>query len=638
MTFRRRLLPLIALIMALPLSALAHGLKYVETADGQKTPRTRQLIEWTHTRLVFSKELERVAVGQDAILELEVLGPTEILALAKKLGRTSIMIWYTDKTTETFLFSVVQDLTVLRRALRDVHPGIGIERAPDRAALILRGRVPTVTFRSAAEAVARNYLEAGNRRAPAATDILLQSGGDRAAQEPELRVTDTDGDGKPSAAVINLIQVDELPASREEKILQAIRLVGGEQVQIRRIQQGDLANDGRDTLVLSGTVANQVILTRVLNIATRMYLGTDPDGAGVSMHALTDESGALLVGRDSTAALSNLGGTGSLSNEIHANVARSKLISAASGHILSVIDVRDLPQVRVAVQMHEIERSRLKSWRPDLTAITRDYNSTGRFGVSGLQQQPPTASRLENALQVIGGALSNNLQVASSRFTFDLLFSLLEEAGISRTLARPTLTVLAGESAVFRAGGEVPVPTAFAPTGIANDDKVGNNTAGVFSGTEFKAFGVELRVRAMVDEHDRITLDINPTVSLPDTSLTQQIKDSTGSSLNASAFDVRSINTSARLLDGQPLVIGGLVSRDISSSDAHTPGLSAIPLAGKLAQSELKRDTERELIIVVTPTIVRSPRHDVNLWIYPDAYDLLTQGLTRSQRSTETSR
>ncbi|QVM86699.1 hypothetical protein I0D68_13090 [Pseudomonas lalucatii] len=70
---------------------------------------------------------------------------------------------------------------------------------------------------------------------------------------------------------------------------------------------------------------------------------------------------------------------------------------------------------------------------------------------------------MENALQIIGGSLTNNLQIGSSRLAFDLLFSLMEQEGISRTLSRPTLMVLAGESAVFSVGGEVPVPTAFAP-------------------------------------------------------------------------------------------------------------------------------------------------------------------------------
>ncbi len=616
----------VLLLLCLPGLVGAKGLQYVETADGVKHSNTRDLIQWTHTRLVFKKELERVAVGLEETLEVEVLGSNEVLALAKQVGRTSIIVWYTDGTTETFLFSVVQDLSVLRRALRDVHPDIRIELAPDRAALVLRGEVPTIKFRQAAEAVARNYLEVGNKRAPGGPDILVQTP-DRgvALDDSNLRVTTREVRSERSAAIINLIQVAQLPETVESKIHQAIRSVGGENVKVRRVTIGDLEDDSRDTLILTGYVHNQVALTRILNVTSRIFLGKDADG---TITALTDESGSMLAGRrgggGGGGAFGGLsGGSGSLDNEIRANIGRSKLVSASGGRILSMIDVRDLPQVRVSVQMHEVDRVRLKAWRPDFTLLTQGYNTGGEFTVPGLQEQGADSSRLENALRFLGGAMTNNVQIASSNFAFDLLFSLLEEEGISRTLSRPTLTVLAGESAVFRAGGEVPVPSAYAPVGVSSGDTVGTNTAGVFSGTEFKPFGVELRVRAMVDEDDRITLDINPTVSRPDTALTQQIAGSTGSNLNSAAFDVRSIDTSTRVMDGQPLVIGGLVTRDITNNDSFTPGVSKLPVFGWLTKSFSKSDSDTELIIVVTPTIVREPRHNAKLWHYPDTNELL---------------
>ncbi|MBS7725352.1 hypothetical protein I0E51_13140 [Pseudomonas lalucatii] len=94
----------------------------------------------------------------------------------------------------------------------------------------------------------------------------------------------------------------------------------------------------------------------------------------------------------------------------------------------------------------------------------------------------------------------------------------------------------------------------------------------MFSGTSFKSFGVQLKVRAMVDENDRITLDVNPTVSAPDTLLTRQISGSTGSNLNSTAFNTRSISTTTRLQDGQPLILGGLVSSEQSTQEDFTPG------------------------------------------------------------------
>tara|TARA_R110001592_G_scaffold89237_3_gene262583 strand:- start:1553 stop:3586 length:2034 start_codon:yes stop_codon:yes gene_type:complete len=636
----------IALLLAVsaPINAQSeNGLKFVETADGRQSARTRELVQWTHSRLVFEKTLKRVAVGQESTMQVEVLGANEVLALAKKVGRTSIMVWYTDGSSETFLFSVVEDLSVLRSALRDINPNIRIQLAPDRAALVLRGKVPTVDYRMAAESAARNYLDVGLGGSRGNVDVLMQSSAlGAAAQDANFRVQSAANKSprnavRGGATVINLIQVETLPLDITEKLKNAIADIGGEDVTIRRVQRGDLQNNGEDTLILGGSVENQVVLTRVLNVASRLFTGQDAES---DMRAITNESGGLTGGgRNNGGGSSNslsggaLGG-GGLGNDLSKNIGRSTLVSVGGGRILSMIDVRDLPQVRVSVQMHEISRSRLKSWRPDLTAVSNGYDNSAIFGLNGSSQRAGGASQVETALQVLGGTLLGNIQVGGSDMAFDLLFSLLEEEGISRTLSRPTLTVLAGESATFRAGGEVPVPRAFAPSGLSGDDSVGSNAAGVFSGTDFKSFGVELEVRAMVGENDKITLDLRPTISMPDTKLTQDIAGSTGSALNSAAFNVRTINTSTRLVDGQPLIIGGLVSRDVSDNESHTPGLSSVPVLGNLAKSSSKNDSDRELIIVVTPTIVREPKHKVALWQFPANNELLLRSLVVAPKGT----
>ena len=215
-------------------------------------------------------------------------------------------------------------------------------------------------------------------------------------------------------------------------------------------------------------------------------------------------------------------------------------------------------------------------------------------------------------MQLIGGQLTNNLQLSTSQFAIDMLFSLLEQEGISRVLSRPTITVLAGESAVFKVGGEVPVPTTYSPSGIASGQQ--GNSGSVFSGTEFKSFGVELNVRAMVDDKDRITLDLNPVISMPDTTLTAEIAQSTGSSLNSSAFNTRSMQTSTRLRDGQPLIIAGLISADSNSSHDFVPNGSGESMLGKLSETTSKSENNRELIIVVTPNLVREPVNTLRSW------------------------
>ncbi|MEP4889540.1 MAG: pilus assembly protein N-terminal domain-containing protein [Aliiglaciecola sp.] len=635
---------LISLIWFVSISkATAGGLEFVETADSVKSKDTRELVQWTHTRLVFSKPLERIAVGQEETLQVEVLSKNEALALAKKVGRTSVMVWYSDKTSETFLFTVTSDLSVLHHAINDIHPNITMTLAPDRDALVLRGMVPTVKYRLAAEAAARNYLDAG--QGGDNDNLLLQSSA-LADMVSQFRMKDQQAQPllrkktKP-AAIINLISVETLPEDIVTRVKNTIDLVGGESVSVTRVQHGDIPDANQDTLLLKGYVDNQVELVRVLTVASRLVTGENNEKSKQAIISiLANESGGLMDNKKSNAVtglagLSGLGvnsGTSNAENNIGSNIGRAKLLSVAGGKLLSVIEVRDLPLVRVSVQMYEVNRRRLKQWRPDFSVLTNGYNKTdGNFGLEGATAG--TASKIDNALQVLGGSLVNNLQVATKDFAFDLLFSLLEQDGISKTLSRPTLTVLAGESAVFSAGGEVPVPTAFAPSGIASDDQVGTNTSGIFSGTTFKSFGVQLQVRAMVDENDRITLDLNPTISTPDTLLTQEISSSTGSGLNTSAFNVRSISTSTRLRDGQPMVIGGLVSRDINDNRDFVPGVNNVPLLGKLTESSAEADNERELFIIVTPTIVRELVHEVNQWQFPSSEGLMQQAVFNNHQA-----
>lgn len=589
----------------------AAGLINVDTAYSSGSSRSRTLVQWTHARLAFGKDIERIAVGKQSIIEVEVIGGREVLMLGKEVGRTTVMVWYADGSNESFLFSVSPDLSVLGSALREIHPSISIHSAPDRPVLVMRGKVPTADYRQAAQQAAMDYLLSGQRGGIQPAAAGMPAGAPTMGMSTSM-----------ASPVINLIKVTQKPKPIADKLKEAIASLGGEEVTVRRLQFGEMPNDLFDTFLLEGEVRDQVALTRILNVAARVVGGSPLAGGDAGIDVLADESGALMGDNaraggygGSITSSSGVGG-GSLSNNIRNNIARSKVLSIAGGRLISMIEVRDVPQVRVAIQMHEVNRSRMKAWRPDLSIMTNGYNASGPLALG--ETGAAGASGLENALQILDGTLINNLQIGGSDIAFDLLFSLMENEGISRTLSRPTLTVLAGESSVFQVGGEIPVPSAFAPSGVGQDDTLGANTNGVFSGTDFKSFGVQLSVRALVDENDRITLDVLPTISTPDTLLTQQIADSTGSELNSTAFNVRSLRTTTRLRDGQPLILGGLVSRDMSGQEDRVPGASDVPLLGWMTRSFNRSDVDKELVIIVTPTLIREPINEVAQWSFPD--------------------
>ncbi|MEG3758961.1 pilus assembly protein N-terminal domain-containing protein [Pseudoalteromonas carrageenovora] len=621
----------IFILLLIPFTA--HGneshLAYIENANGERVKKVSHLVKWTHTRFVFKRDIARIALGHETTLDVNVVDGRELLILAKKLGRTSMMVWYDDKSSETFLLGVTEDYSVLENALNDIHPAVKLTIAPDRHAVVLRGEVPTINYRHAAYEAAKNYLYASSSQAsqPVITSNPNQGMFNSLAQRLQGMSNLNGGASQSSSkvAIINLIKVSQAPKPKEERISDVIKSMGADKVTVKRISVGELSNDESDVFLLSGSVKNQIELVRLLNTINKLFepeqamqtQGSPLDPNNLMNGASLNESASIEVLANESGGLLNDAASGVTLSNVSSNIARATLLSVAGGKVLSSIEVEDLPQVRVSVQLYEVNQRRLKQWRPDISVLSNGYEKQeGLFGRDGMASRESGSSTIENALQLIGGQLTNNLQLSTSQFAIDMLFSLLEQEGISRTLSRPTITVLAGESAVFKVGGEVPVPTSYSPSGIASGQQ--GSSGSVFSGTEFKSFGVELNVRALVDDKDRITLDLNPVISLPDTTLTAEIADSTGSSLNSSAFNTRSMQTSTRLQDGQPLIIGGLISTDSNSSHDFVPDGNGNSMLGKLSETTSKSENNRELIIVVTPNLVRDPVNTLRLWQQAD--------------------
>jgi Flp pilus assembly secretin CpaC len=145
----------------------------------------------------------------------------------------------------------------------------------------------------------------------------------------------------------------------------------------------------------------------------------------------------------------------------------------------------------------------------------------------------------------------------------------------------------------------------------------------VFSSVEFVPFGVQLQIRPLVGEDDTITLDVQPLVVTPDAVLTDAIRQSTGTAVATTAFQTRALRTSSRLLDGQALLIGGLLSNNTSTNTASAPTLRDAPILGRLFRSFNRNDQDTELIVVVNPVILRTPIPDAGLWTFPGRDELL---------------
>lgn len=604
-----------------------------EKSDAAELRVTRGM----HQQVTFERDVARVAVGDEKILSTQVLNSRTILLLGKETGRTSLLVWYADETMQPRIVSVEPDYELLRRALREIHPNIVVDVAPDRAAVVLRGVVPDVSISRAAESAAGAYLRSGRgAKAPVVTTdpgtVLAPAAGAKGASDQNS----VDG------AVINLIRVERLPVSAEARVQAALASIGAPEVRVERMVRGESPDDAVDILLLRGRVRDQIQLTRTLTVAAMMYLGSsDPD---LEIKVGADEAGGLLAGvsgssrgsnrrsssSNTSASGSNAGSLGSsftLENEIASNPGRAKLISIGKGRIVAMLDVDDVPQVRVGVRIYEVNRTALLQFAPELTTIWSDFNqpglspSSGAIGVQGSANAarvgPSSTQDVQGVLSFLEDGLTQEFQYAGSHFAVDAIFSILESRSIARALASPSLTVLSGEDANFQVGGEIPIPEAFSPA-FGSEATAGNTTPGVFSSVEFRRFGVGLAIRPLVGEGGRVTIDILSNVDQPDETLTTLIRDSTGTDPATTAFQTRRIETTTRLEDGQSLLIGGLISRRSSDSTSLTPVLEKIPGLGWLFKRFAVTNDDSEIVIVINPSILRDPIPDLGMWENPD--------------------
>ncbi|MCP9442414.1 MAG: pilus assembly protein N-terminal domain-containing protein [Nitrospira sp.] len=632
---------------------------------------TLTIIKSHHRRLVMKEDIVRMAVGDSEIVSAELVTNRELLLLGVESGRTTLLIWFKSGQLKQYLVIVERDLSVLHAALHHIHPSIGARLAPDRDAVLLTGLVPDASYSVAAEAVARDYLKAGQAsgkkgKARAFVKGVGMTGGSGSSTgsqqsegEGEVEAAPTaetvriDAEIEPSVAVINLIRVEQLPLTPEEKIKEAIESIGGKSVIVRRILHGNTRDDQRDVFVLEGTAPHQVAVARILHVAAHVITGEAT--AEEDLKVLADESGGLTSRRAAQVGMGTMqqgmGGGGGmmgsvgqlgqvlqgggaslrqirqLQNLIGKNLGRAKIVSAAKGRLLSFITVKDLPQVRLNVRLYELNRNKLLTYNSDLMAIAGTF-SQGRlnpapnaipFQGSEAARVGPDRISFQNVLSFLNGTLGNTAQFKAGQFALQAVFSLLNRLNITRTLSAPSMTVLSGELATFTVGGEVPIPQLFSP--IIGGGNV-QLPPGVFSSVELVPFGITLGIRPLVGDDDSITLDIVPSVTSPDPSLTLSLKETTGANQLTTAFRVRSFMTHAKVNDGEGLLMAGLLARDRIDDQLYPPWLGDIPGVEWLVRNFARRDDQQELVVVINPVIIREPNPDVGLLAFPPVHEL----------------
>ncbi len=253
-------------------------------------------------------------------------------------------------------------------------------------------------------------------------------------------------------------------------------------------------------------------------------------------------------------------------------------------------------QVLTEIRIAEISRSTLKEFGFNLLLNRIDGSvAVARPGTlsSATLGAPPNGAEPFTEPVVFGSdsgflPLKNAFNIVLGNASRDVLgfLSLLENQGMVRTLAEPSLVASSGQTASFLAGGEFPVPIS----------QGGSNGAVTI---EYKEFGVRLSLTPTVLSSNRISLRVAPEVSELDFTAGVSIG---GTSVPALA--VRRTDTVIELGDGESFVVSGLVSRSMMANVDKVPFLGDIPILGAFFRSSRYDKEERELVMVVTPHLV----------------------------------
>ncbi len=236
-------------------------------------------------------------------------------------------------------------------------------------------------------------------------------------------------------------------------------------------------------------------------------------------------------------------------------------------------------QVLLKVRVAEMRRSVVRQFGVDWSLAS---NVASNVLTNGL----PGAVSAFDSISSNSGGLSANIAGSVGSTDFGSLVKALERHSVMRTLAEPTLTAVSGETASFLAGGQFPFPTS------ADDGEIGY---------EFRDFGVALEFTPVVVGDGRISLQIATEVSELTTEGEIRINDG----LTIPGISVRRANTTVELPSGGTMSIAGMLLQRDSASQSGVPGIKNVPVVGQLfASNDFQRD-ETELVILVTPYVVK---------------------------------
>ncbi len=284
---------------------------------------------------------------------------------------------------------------------------------------------------------------------------------------------------------------------------------------------------------------------------------------------------------------------GIVSSSLAADRAVQVAETYAPGKVVNMMSVGSSQQVMLEVRFSEIKRSALKQFGVGFF-VGNDNGFAGAIGggaaLSG--SGPPTLGGIADSFGVLTKTFG------AFGLDFNAALDALERKGAITTLAEPTLVALSGETASFLAGGEFPIPVAQGGGGGDDDDDGGSSIT-----VEFKPFGVSLAFTPTVLADGVINMVVAPEVSSIDPTASIVVN-----GLRIPGLQTRRAKTTVELRDGESFALAGLLRKDFQDTVRQFPVLGSIPIIGALFRSTNFQREDTELVIIVTPRLVRPVR------------------------------
>lgn len=309
-----------------------------------------------------------------------------------------------------------------------------------------------------------------------------------------------------------------------------------------------------DNVVLTGTVETPLDAKRAADLATAFVTG----------------------GEATTGQYSQTAAGGSSQGGVDINNPDSTRQKSA---IINLLQIIGDDQVTLKVTVAEVSRSVMKQLGMNMIG----NGSSNGINWSVLSQTYPGLGKTlsDSSAKLVGSNLSAYINA-------------MEQSGVMKTLAEPTLTAVSGEMATFKVGGEYNLLNS--ADNKKNDDGTVDRTYG-FKTIEY---GIGLEFQPVVLSPGRISLKVRTSVSEPTTEASISLNDS-----NMISLRKRLADTTVELPSGGSMMIAGLVRDDVRQALTGLPGLAKIPVLGTLFRSRDFVRNESELVIIITPYLAR---------------------------------